>query len=124
MKTAREVLMEDYKNAQEFEAALTNKVRTEFSNVAYETGTLYTAGYVVFHVQANYTPDQKDIVIDFDTLFRISGATYKTKQKWLRDNLGDNLGKLNDLFFVYPQQAVLDFLNSRGKNSGKTEIPV
>ena len=119
MKSAREQLKDNYINAANFETALINKIRGEFSDVFYEQATSYAAALVIYHVQESYTLEQKDIVIDYDTLFRISGASCRAKQKWLRDSLGDNLRKISDLFFVYPQFAVLDFLNSRGKSSGR-----
>ena len=122
--TAREELIESYRIAADVEAAIINKVRNEFSNVIYEPATLYAAGYVIYHVQQSFTPEQKDTVIDFATLFKISKANHKAKQKWLRDSLGDNMSKLNDLFFVYPLEAVSDFLNSRGRNAAREAIPV
>jgi len=124
MKTAREELIDSYKLVRDLEAAITKKVRNEFVGVKYEPFAIYISGFVIYHVQENFTPEQKDTVIDFDTLYKISGAWYKSKQKWLRDYLGDNLDKLNDLFFVFPQQTIHEFLNTRGKNSAREAIPV
>jgi len=114
MKSEREKLIEGFKNAAEFEAAILNKVRNEFDNVPYEPAACYAAAYVVYHVQGSLLPEQKYKVIDFETLFKLGGASYKSKQKFLRDSLGENINKLNDLFFVFPQQAVEDYLNARG----------
>lgn len=124
MKTAREELIEGYKNAADLEAAIIKKVQNEFTNVVYEPLTIYAVGYVIYHVQANLAPSQKETVIDFDMLFKMSNAYYRAKQKWLKDSLGENLGKINDLFFLFPQQACHDFLNNRGKNSAREAIPV
>jgi len=119
MISVREQQTENYKNAADFEAALVSKIRNDFNDVSYEQATCYAAALAIYQVQANFTAEQKDTVIDYETLFRLCGATYKAKQKWLRDSLGDNLSKLNDMYFVHPQLAVRDFLNSRGKSFGR-----
>ena len=119
MKSKREQLVENFKNIAAFEAAILNKVRSDFDNVQYEVAACYAAAFVVYHVQNNLPQDQKDTTIDFDTLFKISGASYKSKQKFLRDNLGENIKKLNDLFFVFPLLVVEDYLNSRGLILGR-----
>lgn len=114
MKSKRDILMENYKNAEDFENVLVNKVRNELNPVSNETAACYAAAYAVYYVQLSFSPVEKDIIIDYATLFKLGGVTDKSRQKFLFDNLGDNINKLNDLFFVFPQQTIMDFLTARG----------
>ena len=114
MKSAREVMIENFRNVEAFGCAIAEKIKKDYSHVSYETPVAFAAAYVILFVQYNFEPDDKNITIDYDTFFELADITDKSRKKFFRDNLGDDLNKLSDMFFVFQDQAVKDFIAARG----------
>ena len=110
-------MVESFKNAEVFSNAITEKIRKDMSYLPYEPAAVFTASYIIYCVQSAFSPDDKEISLDYDAFFELSGIKDKSQKKFFRDSLGDGIGKLSDMFFVYPNQAVLDFLLARGARS-------
>ena len=114
MKSAREIMVESFKNTEAFGRAISEKIKKDFSHVVYEPPVAFAAAFVILFVQYNFEPDDKNINIDYDTFFKLADITDKSRKKFFRDNLGDDLGILSDMFFAFPDQAIKDFIGARG----------
>ena len=117
MKSAREEMVESFKNVEAFERAIAEKVKNDMNYLAYEPAAVFAAASVILCVQQNFNPDDKDIVIDYDMLFELSDITERAKKKFFRDALGDGIGNLNDMFFMFPDRAIQDYLAARGSRN-------
>ena len=116
MKSARDLLVEHNKSIEAFELALGEKFSRDLSHLADNPAAIFAAAVIILHVQTNYSPIDKNISVNYDTLFRLNEINDKSTQKFFRDALGDDIGKFGDLYFVFPDNVVKDSLVARGMN--------
>jgi len=121
----REIQIERNRKVTAFADALARKVEGEWGRPADDYAAKFAAAWVIFLIQKDFAKAERKSALNYERVFARSKIEDVSVRKYMKDSLGDDLGKLDDLIDRYPQGVLQTWLEMMGINiqfSGSGEV--